>query len=59
MTQEQIATMRAYLRQWIMAPWCWIGKPVEELRGRIDQLTSREAIDEWLWKALEVGIDPL
>jgi hypothetical protein len=57
MTPEQIATIRAYLRQWICAP-VWKGE-FEDLLGRIDGLTSREAICEWLDDAADWGIDPL
>lgn len=58
MTDEQVATMRAYLRQWINAP-TWRGPDVDELRRGIDALTSCEAIDEWISRALDAGIDPL
>ena len=58
MTPRQIAAMRAYLRQWIAAPG-WRGEEVERLRGRIDFLVSRGAIDLWLADASEYGIDPL
>jgi hypothetical protein len=62
MTPEQIAAMRAYLRQWIMAPaWdrCGGAAVLADLRGGIDALTSRDAIDAWLDHAEEIGIDPL
>lgn len=67
MTPEQIAAMRAYLRQWIMAPvwntnpyagpdeWAWL----ERMRDDIDTLSTRMAISEWLRIAMEGGIDPL
>jgi hypothetical protein len=56
MTDADIAMMRAYLRQWIAAPgWCG----VDDLRQRIDTLTTRHAIDSWLEDALDAGIDPL
>lgn len=55
---DQIAALRAYLRQWIFAP-VWLGNDLIELRRRIDGLTSREAISAWLADALEIGIDPL
>lgn len=56
LSYAQIATMRAYLRQWIMAP-CW--QNVDELRAGIDSLTTREAVHNWLERALDAGIDPL
>ena len=56
MLPEHIAAMRAYLRQWIMAP-TWRG--VGDLRERIDMLIDRAAIDRWLWDAEMAGIDPL
>lgn len=56
---EQIAAMRAYLRQWI-EKGAWDGGPtVETLKRSVDGLTSRQAIHAWLEKALAVGIDPL
>lgn len=58
MTGEQIAAMRAYLRQWIFAP-SWRGDEIAELRDRVDTLTSREAINSWLDDAEQLGIDPL
>jgi len=58
LTDLQITLMRAYLRQWIFAPG-WQGPVVDDLRQRIDTLTTRKAIDEWLDIALAGGIDPL
>ena len=58
MTGEQIAAMRAYLRQWIMAP-VWKGPEIEELRGDIDTLTSRATLEYWLDRAGDIAIDPL
>jgi hypothetical protein len=58
MSDADIATMRAYLRQWIDAPQ-WVGPEIANLRQRVDGLTSREAIDRWLDDALKKGIDPL
>lgn len=59
MTGEQIAAMRAYLRQWIDAPAWGGGEAVDDLRAGIDLLTSRKAIRTWLALAEEIGIDPL
>jgi hypothetical protein len=56
MTEAHIALMRAYLRQWIMAP-AWMG--VEQLRRDLDGLTSRAAITAWLDTAAHLGLDPL
>jgi hypothetical protein len=58
LNDEQIAIVRAYLRQWIMAP-VWHGPPVAGLRRRIDELTSTAAIRRWLDDALSENIDPL
>jgi hypothetical protein len=55
---EQIAALRAYLRQWIFAP-AWKGEEIDQLRGGIDGLTTRAAIDAWVDQAVEIGIDPL
>ena len=57
MSGEQIAALRAYLRQWIAAPWA-PGSRIERLRAKVDCL-QREAIDDWLDDALVEGIDPL
>lgn len=58
MTPGEIAAMRAYLRQWIMAP-VWQGQAIDALRAGIDGLTSRQAISRWLDLALNENIDPL
>jgi hypothetical protein len=58
MTPAEIAAMRAYLRQWIMAD-SWQGPAIDALRTAIDGLTSRQAIHRWLARALDENIDPL
>ena len=58
LSAENIAAIRAYLRQWIASP-VWRGPGVEHLRARVDGLTTRRAIDAWLTDALDAGIDPL
>jgi hypothetical protein len=57
LSDQQIAALRAYLRQWIAAPWQ--GPGIERLRGKVDRLQSREAINDWLDDALVEGLDPL
>jgi hypothetical protein len=62
--ERGMATMRAYLRQWIMAD-VWNHAPggpsaeLTALRDRVDGLTTQEAIHKWIYDALEIGIDPL
>jgi hypothetical protein len=58
MAPQHVAAMRAYLRQW-MAGAPWAGDRVEELRAKIDKLSSRDEITAWLRVAEEEGIDPL
>lgn len=58
LTTLQCAAMRAYLRQWIDAP-CWRGPAVDELRRTVGALTTKRAIDVWLDRAMDAGIDPL
>ena len=58
MSEGEIAAMRAYLRQWIMADG-WQGPSIDALRAAIDGLTSRQAIRRWLDVALDENIDPL
>lgn len=64
---DQIAALRAYLRQWVMAE-AWDQNPhatdtdrelLAELRQAIDRLLTSEAIDLWLYEAFAIGIDPL
>jgi hypothetical protein len=58
MTGEQIAALRAYLRQWIGSD-VWEGDVIEILRAGIYTLTDRAAIERWLAVATDAGIDPL
>lgn len=58
LTVSEIASLRAYLRQWINCP-TWAGPDIDWLRQSINGLTSRATIDAWLDRALESGIDPL
>lgn len=58
LTDEEVATMRAYIRQWIFAP-VWKGPEIEGLRDLVDSLTTQAQIDTWLEKAAEALVDPL
>ena len=59
LSDAQIATLRGYFRQWV-AVYEWLeDDELFALRQRVDDLTSREAIDRWLDDALDLGIDPL
>lgn len=67
LTPEQIAALRAYLRQWIMSP-VWDENPhatvgdqarLDRLRGAIERLTDRPAIERWLGDASIAALDPL
>lgn len=67
MTAQDIAAMRAYLRQWIGAP-IWDQNPhagpqervwLAQMRARVDGLTSRAAINRWIDEATDQGLDPL
>jgi hypothetical protein len=55
LSDADIAALRAYIRQWIFAD---VWKGVDELRNAVDGLTTREAIDEWTERALDLAIDP-
>jgi len=59
MTPDQIAAMRAYLRQWVNAPGWVGGVALDNLRAGVDQLTSVEMIRAWVALAEQIGIDPL
>lgn len=58
LTPQEIAALRGYFRQWVNAP-AFVGADVEALRTQVDGLTSRQAIERWLDKAIDAGIDPL
>lgn len=67
LTPEDVAYLRAYFRQWIMAP-IWDANPhatdesrshLTRLRREVDELKNRETIDLWLDAAGDEGIDPL
>jgi hypothetical protein len=67
LSAEQIAILRAYLRQWIGSP-VWDENPhagAEEhawlvrMRSTVDGLTTRRAIDDWIEAAVDEGLDPL
>ena len=62
MTPQDIATLRAYLRQWIGSPiWDAISEDawLAAMRLACDALLSREAIALWIKRAVEQGMDPL
>lgn len=67
LTEQQIAALRAYLRQWIMSP-VWDRNPhtsaaaaaaLAALRTAVEGLTSRDEIDVWVHAATASGLDPL
>lgn len=58
MTGEQVAAMRAYLRQWINAP-VWMAPDLDALRAAVDDLASWGDINRWLREVDHWGIDPL
>jgi hypothetical protein len=67
LTEKDVATMRAYLRQWIESP-IWDQNPyigpehrewLASLRAGIEELTCRTAIAVWLDRAALAGLDPL
>jgi hypothetical protein len=58
LSDEEIAMLRAYLKQWIMAE-VGADDDVKKLRDTVDDIGSRSAIDRWLYAADQCGIDPL
>lgn len=58
LSDEHVAALRAYLRQWIAAP-LWRGDGIASLRAAVDALDSRETIHAWLTAAMDAGVDPL
>jgi hypothetical protein len=66
LSPEDIAALRAYLRQWIDADGWDQGavhqaekRVLARLRFMVDGLISRETIQVWLQQAASFGIDPL
>jgi len=58
LSPAECATMRAYLRQWIMSP-VWEGPGLQDLRIRVETLTTRASIEGWLDDATDLGMDPI
>ena len=58
LTGEEIATMRAYLRQWIAAEG-FTGPLAETLRRTVGEITTQAQLEAWLDEAIDAGIDPL
>lgn len=59
-TENQIALLVEYIAYWVKAP-CWDAPSdeLQELRLSVEQLDTAEKVDEWIQKALDLGIDPL
>jgi hypothetical protein len=57
MTAAQIAAMRAYLRQWMAAPWQ--GPGIDLLRQAVDGLHTQADLHRWFADAFDQSIDPL
>jgi hypothetical protein len=62
LSPDDIAALRAYIRQWICNP-VWDGCPygtagLDGLRDMVDSLNTRKQIAQWTWRALDLGIDP-
>jgi hypothetical protein len=67
LSAEHIATLRAYFRQWVCAA-IWDENPyggaaerdwLAEIRRRVDELTTRAAIEAWIDDLIKGGMDPL
>ena len=62
LSPTDIVALRAYLRQWINSP-VWDANPhgttgLTGLRDMIGSLSSREQIDLWSRRAVEMGVNP-
>jgi hypothetical protein len=58
LTEAQITALCDYLRQWVNADG-FQGPGIDELRQAVDGLTTRAALDRWIMRAVDEGIDPL
>lgn len=59
LSQGQIGTMRAYLRQWFASPAWGPSDELYALRARIEAIASRDDIEGIIEDAMDLGIDPL
>lgn len=63
-TGEQLELLGNYLEYYIHAP-CWdipgnaFADELEELRQSSKTLRARQEIHDWIFRALDIGIDPL
>jgi hypothetical protein len=57
MTDAQIAVMRAYLRQWMAGDW--LGPMIDVLRTKVEEITTKADIEDWMEMANRESIDPL
>ena len=54
---QEIATMRAYLRQWMAGDFR--GKDIDRIRSQVDQIVDMPTLRIWIENAVCAGIDPL
>ena len=63
-TERQLKICRAYLDYYIFAP-CWdfpdnaFAEELSALREKVKNLQTPDDISQWIFKCLELGIDPL
>jgi len=63
-TEQQLSLLREYLEYYIHAP-CWdipdnaFLEELEELRQSSKTMRTTKEIHDWIFRALEIGIDPL
>jgi len=61
---EHLEWLRVYFEHYINAP-CWDSEDgnaaelLADLRRDVKELKTPEAIGEWIWRCLDLGIDPL
>jgi uncharacterized membrane-anchored protein len=55
----QIATMRAYLRQWIAGDGWWPDDDINWLRAHVDELDTQDKIRAWIARSDAACVDPL
>jgi SLT domain-containing protein len=57
--REEIALIKAYLKQWVDHPGWERGRNLTQLRRMVDHIDSREDISKAVWLAVSMGMDPL
>ena len=59
LTGYQIHLIRAYLWQWVRSPVWAQTEELDALRFRVASIDTQQELSEAIWKAVDLGMDPL